>query len=42
MKKESKAPQSEERVMDIIEILTFLNYDGTITLHNIDPIEAFS
>jgi hypothetical protein len=26
---------------DIIEILTFLNYDGTVRLYDTDPDEAF-
>ena len=33
--------QSEKEITDIIEILTFLNYDGTVSLHNVDLAEAF-
>ncbi|MFX0125045.1 MAG: hypothetical protein ACFFAE_15545 [Candidatus Hodarchaeota archaeon] len=29
-------PQSEGDIPEIIEILKFLNYDGTVTIHDID------
>lgn len=32
--------QSEKEITDIIEILTYLNYDGTINLYNADLAEA--
>ncbi|MHA2244752.1 MAG: hypothetical protein ACXADY_07255 [Candidatus Hodarchaeales archaeon] len=37
----SNNPQSEKEITSIIEILTFLNYDGTVNLYDIDPTEAF-
>jgi len=35
--------QSEpsEDITDIIKILSFLNYDGTIRLYEVDAVEAF-
>jgi hypothetical protein len=33
--------QSEKEISDIIEILEFLNYDGTVNLYNVDFAEAF-
>ncbi len=41
MTQNSNIPQSEEEITDVIEILTFLNYDGTVNLYGIDPAEAF-
>jgi hypothetical protein len=37
-------PQDRKKDMaeDIIKILEFLKYDGTVTLHNVDPEEAFA
>jgi len=37
-------PQDGKKDMteDIIKILEFLNYDGTVTLYNVDPEEAFA
>jgi len=32
--------QSEKEITDIIGILAFLNYDGTISLYNVDLAEA--
>ena len=33
--------QSKKEIEDIIEILLFLNYDGTVCLYNVDLAEAF-
>ncbi|MFX0052408.1 MAG: hypothetical protein ACFE8U_14075 [Candidatus Hermodarchaeota archaeon] len=35
--------QSEDReeISDIIKILSFLNYEGTIRLYDVDAVEAF-
>jgi len=32
----SNKPQSEGDIPEIIEILKYLNYDGTVSFHNID------
>ncbi|MFX1423714.1 MAG: hypothetical protein ACFFB2_15495 [Promethearchaeota archaeon] len=32
--------QTEKEIADIIEILTFLNYDGTVSLNDVDLIDA--
>ena len=36
MTKTSIKPQSEGEIPEIIEILKFLNYDGTVSFHDMD------
>lgn len=40
MTKKSNKPQTEGNITDIIEVLKFLNYDGTISFHDIDSAVA--
>lgn len=40
MIKNSNKPQNEGDITDIIEVLEFLNYDGTISFHDIDSTVA--
>ncbi len=40
MIKNSNKPQSEGDITEIIEILKFLNYDGTVGFHDIDSAKA--
>ena len=42
MTKNSIKPQSEGDIPEIIEILKFLNYDGTVSYHDIDSAMGFS
>ncbi|MFX0181442.1 MAG: hypothetical protein ACFE95_00060 [Candidatus Hodarchaeota archaeon] len=37
----SNQSEASEEITDIIKILSFLNYDGTIRLYDVDPAEAF-
>jgi len=41
MTNNSNNPQSEGDITDIIEILKLLNYDGTVSFHDIDSALAF-
>ncbi len=34
--------RKKDMTEDIIKILEFLNYDGTVMLYNVDPEEAFA
>jgi hypothetical protein len=40
MIKNPNKPQSEGDITEIIEMLKFLNYDGTVSFHDIDSTMA--
>ncbi|MFX0125448.1 MAG: hypothetical protein ACFFAE_17640 [Candidatus Hodarchaeota archaeon] len=40
MTKNSNKAQSDGAIPEIIEILEFLNYDGTVSFHDIDSAVA--
>ncbi|MHA1995161.1 MAG: hypothetical protein ACW97Z_11510 [Candidatus Hodarchaeales archaeon] len=41
MSAESKEPDSEVEIKNIIKILEYLNYDATINLNGVDPALVF-
>ncbi|MFX0181468.1 MAG: hypothetical protein ACFE95_00195 [Candidatus Hodarchaeota archaeon] len=41
MSESTRQSESSEEITDIIKILSYLNYDGTIRLYDVDAVEAF-